>query len=222
MRVAAVLPAVLVVALSPLTAGAAEFSVDSARSELVVRLFKGGLAAAMAHNHVIRATDFEGRVIWNPEQPDSSAVEIHVYASSLVVDEAFLREKFGLEKKVPEDKLRKVQATMESPEQLDVRQYPSMSFRSTAVARAEGDAIQIAGELSLHGITRSVTFTTKPQVDGDVLTADAAITFLQSHFGIRPYSAALGMVKNKDEARLIIHLEAIRSNTGAEVGSATN
>jgi polyisoprenoid-binding protein YceI len=46
-------------------------------------------------------------------------------------------------------------AHLRSPDFLDVEQNPTMAYRSTGIRR-DGDAFAVDGELSLHGVTRSV------------------------------------------------------------------
>jgi polyisoprenoid-binding protein YceI len=44
---------------------------------------------------------------------------------------------------------------LRSADFLDVEQHPTLTYRSTAI-RPDGDAFAVDGELSLHGVTRSV------------------------------------------------------------------
>jgi polyisoprenoid-binding protein YceI len=212
MRILHAIVAALCLALTaPAAVAAAEYTVDSERSELVVRLFKAGMASGLAHDHVIRATSFSGAVHWDPAQQAAASVEVSADAGSLVVDEPDARARHGLEGELDEDDRGKVQRTMESAKQLDVQAHPEMAFRSRSV-RATGDnEVEITGDLTLHGTTRSVRFTTAPTVDGDVLAATAELDFLQSDFGIKPYSAMLGAVKNQDGAKLVVRLVAVRA-----------
>lgn len=55
-------------------AAAAEYRIDTEASELVVRLFRGGIASAFAHDHVIETTSFSGSVAWDPERPGEARV----------------------------------------------------------------------------------------------------------------------------------------------------
>jgi len=89
-----------------------------------------------------------------------------------------------------------------------VEAYPDMLFRSSSVRETGDGAIEVTGDLTLHGTTRSIRFITSPVLDGGWLTASAEIDFLQSDFGIKPYSAMLGAVKNRDGAKLLIRLVA--------------
>ncbi|HSN55673.1 MAG TPA: YceI family protein [Candidatus Sulfomarinibacteraceae bacterium] len=190
-------------------AAAVEYRVDPETSELVVRLFKGGIASAFAHDHVIEATSFSGSVIWDPARPGEARVRLTVDARELVADRAAQRAEHGLDKKLSDDDRAEIQSTMESDEQLDVQAHPEMSFTSTSVRVAEGGGVEVSGDLRLHGTTHVVTFTSTPRVDNGTFAADAEIPFRQSDYGIEPYRAMLGAIRNKDEARLIVHLVAV-------------
>ena len=190
---------------------ASDYTLDADASELVVRLSKAGIGAALAHDHVIEATDVQGSVTWDPGSPGDASVSVGADARSLVADPERLREKHGLETSLPDDKRAEVQSTMESEEQMDVQRYPEMSFQSTRVTPGGDGFIEIVGDLTLHGRTREVSFRTTPRVEGNVLRADAEIDFLQTDFGIEPYSSFLGAVKNKDQATMVIHLVATRA-----------
>ena len=139
-------------------ASTADYPVDPERSELVVRLFKGGMASGLAHDHVIRAARFGGALRWDPTRPTTASVEVQADARSLVVDEPATRARHGLEGELDADDRQKVQQTMESAKQLDVQAYPNVTFRSTSVRQVDGGAIEVTGDLTLHGTTRSVRF----------------------------------------------------------------
>jgi polyisoprenoid-binding protein YceI len=57
---------------------------------------------------------------------------------------------------------------LKSPDFLDAAKYPTISFRSTKVAKAGPDGLNVTGDLTLHGVTRPVTLavTTSPEVKG--------------------------------------------------------
>jgi len=46
-----------------------------------------------------------------------------------------------------------------SDEMLDAARYPTMTFRSTRIERQPGSTLAVQGDLTIHGITRTVTFT---------------------------------------------------------------
>lgn len=57
---------------------------------------------------------------------------------------------------------------LRSPDFLDVARYPSITFRSTKVTASGKDRLAVAGDLTLHGVTRPVVLdvTTSPAVKG--------------------------------------------------------
>jgi polyisoprenoid-binding protein YceI len=50
---------------------------------------------------------------------------------------------------------------LKGPEFFDAEKYPTLSFKSTKVER-KGDAYEVTGDLTIHGVTKPVTFA----VDG--------------------------------------------------------
>src|SRR3954471_8491180 len=85
---------------------------DAKNSELVVRTWKEGTAAALAHNHVIRAGDAQGSISWDPAAPATSKVEVTVKVASLEVDDPALRRKYGETAVLDEGKRKKVTQAM--------------------------------------------------------------------------------------------------------------
>lgn len=53
-------------------------------------------------------------------------------------------------------------AHLKSPDFLDVAKYPTMTFVSTGVVRGSGSTFKLAGNLTLHGVTKPVVL----QVEG--------------------------------------------------------
>jgi polyisoprenoid-binding protein YceI len=51
---------------------------------------------------------------------------------------------------------------LKSADFFDVEQFPTLSFRSTQVKRTGDDELAVTGDLTIHGVTRQVTF----QVEG--------------------------------------------------------
>ncbi len=182
------------------------YQIDGNKSELVVRLFRGGLIGFMGHNHVIRATEFSGSVQLDPENHSSFAAFIEVKTASLKADEPEIRAKHKLEKKVRDKDRKKIQNTMESAEQLDVKKFPVMTFKATKVEKQKKDQFRIYGDLTMHGVTRPVSLLMLAKTEKSRVALQGSLKFKQSDFGIKPFSALFGSVKNKDEAILFIEL----------------
>ena len=59
-------------------------------------------------------------------------------------------------------------AHLKSADFFDVAKYPSITFKSTKVAKAGKDGLKVTGDLTLHGVTRPVVLdvSTSPEVKG--------------------------------------------------------
>jgi polyisoprenoid-binding protein YceI len=58
-------------------------------------------------------------------------------------------------------------AHLKSADFFDVEKFPTLSFKSKRVARVGGDELAVTGDLTIHGVTREVTF----DVEGPTLPA---------------------------------------------------
>lgn len=207
-----ILPLALLLGLTLVVAGAhaetrVQYTLDPAQSEFVVQLFKAGVGAAFAHDHVARATAYTGQIQVDPANPLTAVIAVEVQAASLQMDEPAVRRQYGLTPLSEEERLE-IQATMESETQLHVAQYPTIKFRSTRIeSQTEGQYL-ITGELTLRGVTQSVTFPVQVEQRKDQVHGWGTLRFKQSSFGYKPYSAFLGAVKNRDEVVLHFHVVA--------------
>src|SRR6187399_531401 len=87
---------VVVAALPAAPAAAADYSIDSARSTLLVRVWKEGPASAFAHDHVARASKLSGTVRWDPAKPNAGAVEVQVETAGLMMHEPNVRRRLEM------------------------------------------------------------------------------------------------------------------------------
>jgi polyisoprenoid-binding protein YceI len=57
---------------------------------------------------------------------------------------------------------------LKSPDFLDTAKYPTITFKSTKVAKAGQDKLAVTGDLTLHGVTKPVTLevSASPEVKG--------------------------------------------------------
>lgn len=85
---------------------------------------------------------------------------------------------------------------------LESARYPSA--RLSAVATAAGTGYELRGTLELHGQRRPVVIAARPSDDRVV----AELVLHQPHFGIRPFSAALGALKVHADVRLVVRIPA--------------
>lgn len=194
--------------------------IDPKASELVVLLFKGGIAATLAHDHVIEATQVRGAARFDPDAPEKCALDVTVQTAGLIADRPALREKYGLKGKLSPGDIRTITRNFRAKDQLWVAKYPTITFRSTKVRYVRDGVLRgetwkiytIEGRLTIRGKTRIVSVRARARQTGEgaarVFRAIGAVKFDQSDFGYRPYSAALGAIRVKDEVELRVSVVA--------------
>ena len=202
-----------VVALCAMTlaspgARAAEYEIRADQSELVVLVFKTGFASALAHDHVVRATQVSGSISGDPNDPAAAVVRVTVPAAALTADEPGVRQRHGLAAALSASDRNAIQATMVGESQLNVAAYPDISFRSVAVAPRTPAGFLVTGDFTLHGTTRRISLPVTAQLSGRTLHATGAFEIDQSDFGITPVSLFLGAVRNQDRVRIVFDLVA--------------
>jgi polyisoprenoid-binding protein YceI len=122
------------------------------------------IGAKVTRSHEGGFTDFAGKVEL-AEPIESSRVEITIQTASLYADE---------------EKLTK---HLKSPDFFDVDKFPTATFRSTEIKR-EGDGYQITGDLTLHGVTKRVSFPAAIQVTDGAVNASSEFSINRHDFGI--------------------------------------
>ena len=105
---------------------------------------------------------------------------------------------------------------LRSPDFFDVAKFPNMTFKSTKVEKA-GAGLKIAGELSMHGVTKPVTFetaVTEPTKNPGGMTVrgvEAKTKISRKDFGLT-WNKALetGGVVVGDEVEITLDVELVQ------------
>src|SRR3977135_1370197 len=85
-------------------------------------------------------TKVSGSVTYDEANPTASTVDVTIETGSVTTP----------------DPAR--DAHLKGPDFFDVEKYPSITFKSKSVTKS-GSGLSVAGDLSLHGVTKGVTFT---------------------------------------------------------------
>lgn len=115
-----------------------------------------------------------GTLTVDPKKPDSSSVDVKVPTASVIVPNAKLKEE------------------LDSPAWLDAAKYPDISFKSTKVTKTGTDTAKVAGEFTLHGVTKPLTLDVKfngagtnPMDKAFTSGFEAKGKFKRSEFGVK-------------------------------------
>ncbi len=100
--------------------------------------------------------------------------------------------------------------------QLDAAAYPSLSAELREVKARPSQraskhyAYEAIVALTVHGKTVERPFAVNLEFGGDAVHVEAAGAFRFSDFGITPYSALLGAVRNQDAFQVFVDFQAKR------------
>lgn len=164
----------------------------SSSSRFEIRTTSKGLFGFAGDEHLIRAGAFTGDVTYDPDDPAGSRVELAVPADSLQVltpvDEGDRR---AIRSKMLEEVLR-------------AGEHPEIHFRSTSVAPLPADSLEVTGDLTIRGTTRSVTIRLGTHLAGDTLRVFGGFDALLGDYEIDPPTVALGTVKVGDRVHFVV------------------
>jgi hypothetical protein len=188
---------------APDTRGAAVYEVDSRASQLSILVFRGGKLSRLGHNHVVTSHHVSGRVWLHPEFP-RSGFELSFPVAQLVVDDPQARRAAGgdFPPDIPQSDKDGTGKNMLKPELLDGERYPEVKLRSAKVGGTL-QAPQVTARITIKDASRDVQTPVKIAVADGKLTASGELDILQTEFGIKPFSVALGALEVQDK----LHVE---------------
>ncbi len=203
---------------------AAEFAIDPAVSVVTALTHKGGFASGLAHDHLILVPIPSGALAFDPEHPEATRWQGRLAVEALDIDppaarsrwQGRLRELGALDRDlgpVDEGERRKVRSAALAAGQLDAARFPEIEGEVLGVvprAGGEGSAFpwSVRFRLTLHGRTVVRDLPAGWRLEGDALTVELLGEYTFSEFGIEPYSAFLGAVRNQDRFHLYAALSA--------------
>src|SRR5262249_9657483 len=146
-----------------------------------------------AHDHEIGVKSFGGRVTVTESGASGGSLEMEIDAKSLTV----------MDKKPSEEDKKKIFNSMHS-EVLESAKHQKITFKSVSVSdvkQAGNDkySLVVNGDLTLHGVTKRIAVPVTATITPQQLRAEGKYTLKQTDFGIKPYSAAGGTIKVKNE-----------------------
>ena len=193
MKTRCVIPLLLLTALAFGQSRTRTYTIVPSESSFRVFVGKTGLFSALAHDHDIGVKSFSGRVVVPESGASGGALEMEVDATSLEV----------LDTKPSEEDKKKIFSSMHN-EVLESAKHPKITFKSVSVSdvkRTGNDAYSfvVNGDLTLKGVTKRIAIPVAATVSPQLLRAAGKYTLKQSDYGIKPFSAAGGTIRVKDE-----------------------
>jgi polyisoprenoid-binding protein YceI len=188
-----------------LVAQGGTYQIDRTATSVLIHVGKSGLFSFAGHDHEVAAPAVGGTITLDQAEVTKSSVSLEFDATALKVTG----------KGEPAEDVPEVQQVMLSDRVLDVRQYPTITFRSNRVSlvtkMADRLTVNVAGELTLHGTTRPMATRVDVSLKDATLTANGTARIRQTDFGIKPVTAGAGTVRVKDEVEVVFQVVARRT-----------
>lgn len=174
------------VASQPATAQGRKYVITPQNSQIAF------VASKVTGSHNGSFGDFSGQVDFNGT-PEQSRVNISIKSDSITTDTPDLTKH------------------LKTADFFDVAKYPEATFVSTAIkAGGEGGASHtVTGNLTLHGVTKSVTFPATIDVTPDVATVDSTFSINRKDFNLNYPGAPDNAIRDN-----VVMTLKIRANKG--------
>lgn len=184
------------------------YTVDPDASEVRIHVYRGGSLARLGHNHVMTSRHLVGR-IWTHKILERCGFELEFPVAELIVDDPQARAEAGREfpGEIPPSDRAATHKNMLGPAVLDVLRYPKIALRSVHIG---GSTLQpdITARISIKGVERDLRIPATVSIADRRLTATGEFDILQSDFGIKPFSVALGALTVQDRLHIVFKIVA--------------
>jgi polyisoprenoid-binding protein YceI len=135
----------------------------------------------------------ESSIVWDQAAPANSKVTVVIDAASV------------------DSRNEKRDAHLANPDFFDAKQFPVLKFSSTTIKALDADRYEVAGEFTMHGVTKPLTITVTKTGEGKDPKGEHRIGFettfvvKRSDYGMDKMLANIG-----DEVTVIFSTEGIR------------
>ena len=149
------------------------------------------IGAKVTGKHLGSFKKFSGSIDF-AGQPEKSRVNISIDTNSITADDPKLTEH------------------LKTPDFFDVAKFPTATFESTDITPggADGATHTIKGNLTMHGVTKSITFPAKIAVAQDAISVDSGFSINRKDFGINYAGAADNLIR--DDVALTLTVRATK------------
>lgn len=174
-------------ASSTVAAEATKFKIDSGHSSVLFRVKHFGVS-----NFYGRFNKVSGEITWDAKNPEASSISIEIDAASVDSND-----------KGRDDHLR-------NTDFLSAKEFPTISFKSKSVKK-KGAQLELTGDLTLHGVTKSVTTTVDLTGEGETpfgYRAGFETTFdiKRSEYGVSGVPGGVG-----EDVRITVSIEGVKA-----------
>lgn len=138
------------------TALAQQYDIDPTHTSVIASWNHFGFSNPAAY-----FADVTGTLVFDAKQPEKASVDVSIPVKTIDTKVAKLNEEF-----------------VKEADYFDVAKYPTATFKSTKVTAKGDNQFDVAGKLTIKGVTKDVVFAAKLNGQGEhPMTKKAAIGF---------------------------------------------
>ena len=169
-------------AASPQTAGGQTYRITPPNSKVE------WIGSKVTGSHNGSFERFNGEIHYANNDPAQSHVTITIDTTSVKADDPKLTEH------------------LKSPDFFDVAKFPEAKFESVSIKPGgeKGATHTVTGNLTMHGVTKSITFPATISVTPDAATVDANFAINRKDFGINYAGATDNLIRDEVVMKLTI------------------
>jgi hypothetical protein len=186
------------------------YEIDGGASELRVLVYPAGLFKGLGHSHVITTSDIEGHITVT-EICGESGAELSFPVESFEVDNETRRAEEGEEfaSDVSDEDRRGTRRNMLGRKLLDSSTYSTVSVRSTGWS-GELPNILVTATFTVKDQSNDLEFPVSVAFTGDRIVVTGKFPVTHRQLGLKPFKAALGTLRVRDEMEMKFRLTAVR------------
>lgn len=204
----------LVVVLSLLSSNAAiaqTYTVDPAATNIRILVYRAGLLKGLGHNHIVSISNIGGAIVLG-SVPSESMVQLSFPVTNLVVDDAELRSEEGAEfsAEVSQKDKDGTRKNMLGRKLLNAANFPDIYIVSSDISGQWSD-LKVDAEVTIRGLSQNISFPVSLELNGDEIVASGELVVTHEDLGLKPFKAALGTLRVRDELLLRYRIVAVRA-----------
>jgi polyisoprenoid-binding protein YceI len=163
-------------AARPAEAAPETFILDKPHADVIFNISHLGYSKTWG-----RFRDLDATLVLDQENPAASSIEVTIDAVS--IDTNYLKR---------DNHLR-------TPDFLSVREFPSITFKSTKIEQTGENTAKVTGDFTMHGVTKPITLDVTmnklaehPAAQVPAVGFSAQFVLDRSEFGVSTYAPAIG------------------------------
>jgi polyisoprenoid-binding protein YceI len=185
------------------------YRIIPSQSRFMANVGSGGLLWFMGHTHHFAVRDFTGEATFTPSTLVPASLQMTIKTGSL--------EETG---KIFTEQQKQIINKEARDEVLEASQYPEITFKSTTVTgkmKSEGQYdVKIAGDLTVHGVTRPVEIPAQVTVNANTLKATGEFSINRSDYKVKTKAIKGGTIRVRNKVTFEFDITATNANAPSD------